>query len=163
MEEGRIALFMADYDHQVIRIQEIFTRLDEKATIFQKGSVSPEMVESTGYWLHNLYCAFEDLFKIVASFWENRIDANGSFHQKLIKRMVLNIKGIRPALLSEASYKYLNELRGFRHVFRYAYSYGLDDERVSFLLKRTLDHQNTLKQDIEQFRNRILSFSDDIS
>jgi len=40
-------------------------------------------------------------------------------------------------------------------VFRHAYSYGLDDERVWFLLKRTLDHQNILAQDFDHFKNRI--------
>ena len=42
------------------------------------------------------------------------------------------IEGVRPALISMESYQYLDEIRGFRHVFRHAYSYGLDDERVLF-------------------------------
>ena len=44
--------------------------------------------------------------------------------------MRLDIEGIRPRLLSEESFKILDELRGFRHVFRHAYSYELEHERV---------------------------------
>ncbi len=50
--------------------------------------------------------------------------------------MQVRIKGIRPPLLSKDSYESLNELRGFRHIFRYAYSYGLDDQRVFDLLRQ---------------------------
>ncbi len=99
-------------------------------------NVTPEIVESSAYWLHNLYCAYEDLFKIVSSFWENNITDNGAFHRSLIRRMLLNIEGVRPALLSEKAFAHLDEIRGFRHVFRHAYSYGLDDARVTYLLKK---------------------------
>ena len=67
---------------------------------------------------------------MVAGFWENSLIVDGEFHAQLLKRMLLNIKDVRPALLSETAYKILNELRGFRHVFRHTYSYGLDEERV---------------------------------
>ena len=69
--------------------------------------------------------------------------------------MLAKIEGIRPALLSIESYKCLNELRGFRHVFRYAYSYGLDDERVFFLLRRILSRKESLIRDLEIFRRAI--------
>ena len=45
--------------------------------------------------------------------------------------MSLNIEGIRPALISEESFKLLDELRAFRHFFRHAYSYELSYEKTS--------------------------------
>lgn len=36
---------------------------------------------------HNLYCAFEDLFKIVAETFENHIQDKSKYHQELLKRM----------------------------------------------------------------------------
>ena len=136
MEEGKIALFLADFDHQVSQIEKIYDLLDTRSNALTRKKVAPESVESSGYWLHNLFCAYEDLFKIVSAFWENNIGNDGAFHRALIRRMVLNIEGVRPALLSEKSFRHLDELRGFRHVFRHAYSYGLDDERVIYLLKK---------------------------
>jgi len=72
----------------------------------------------------------------------------------------LSIEGVRPALLSEGSYKFLNELRGFRHVFRHAYSYGLDDERVSTLLRKILEQKGAVIQDLNNFRKIIAGYID---
>ena len=112
-------------------------------------------MESTGYWLHNLYSAFEDLFKLTAGFWENNVKIDGDFHVNLLKRMLVHIEQVRPALISEESYRFPNELRGFRHVFRHAYSFGLDDERVSFLLYRVMKKKELLLQDLKKFRKAI--------
>ena len=156
MDTGKkIAVFLGEFDLQMERIADIYSLLGKKLSVFDQQNVSSETVESAGYWLHNLYCAFEDLFKQVAGFWENCVLTNGGFHINLLKRMLAKIEGIRPALLSVESYRCLNELRGFRHVFRYAYSYGLDDERVFFLLRRILSRKESLIRDLEIFRRAI--------
>ena len=75
----------------------------------------------------------------------------------LIRRMVLNIEGVRPALLSEKSFQHLDELRGFRHAFRHAYSYGLDEERVTYLLKKVMKEKNSVLGEINAFRKKVAS------
>ena len=156
--QDRIVVFLAEFDYQVQQINSIYTRLERKVSAIEKQTVAVEAVESAGYWMHNLYCAFEDLFKLVAGFWENSLSADGKFHVQLLKRMLLSIEGVRPALLSEGSYRFLNELRGFRHVFRHAYSYGLDDERVSTLLRKILDPKSTVIMDLNNFRKIIAGY-----
>ncbi len=151
--QKQIVIFLAEFDHQVEQIEGIYDALKKKVTPLKKQPVSEETVESAGYWMHNLYCAFEDLFKLVAGFWENTLSVDGDFHIQLLKRMQLNIQDIRPALLSEPSYRLLNELRGFRHVFRHAYNYGLDDERINALLRKILDQKGTVIKDLKTFRN----------
>ena len=151
--QKQIVIFLAEFDHQVELIDGIYSTLRKKATALKKKSISAETVESAGYWMHNLYCAFEDLFKLVAGFWENTLSADGEYHVQLLKRMQLNIEDVRPALLSESSYRLLNELRGFRHVFRHAYNYGLDDERVNSLLRKILDQKGAVVKDLNTFRD----------
>lgn len=157
MEEKKIAFFLADYDHQVSQIEKVYGRLSDRSESIAQKKVAAESVESSGYWLHNLYCAYEDLFKIVSAFWENNIGNDGAFHRSLIRRMLLTIEGVRPALLSEKSYQHLDELRGFRHVFRHAYSYGLDDERVIYLLNKVLKEQSKILSDLNVFRKKVAS------
>lgn len=82
---------------------------------------------------------------------------DGSFHIHLLKKMQVRIEGIRPALLSKESYICLTELRGFRHVFRHAYGYGLDDERVLYLLRHVLNKKDLILGDLQQFQNDIAS------
>lgn len=62
----KLAFFLAEYKLQMDQIKSIYARLGRKLAAFESEDISEEMVESTGYWLHNLYCAFEDLFKMVA-------------------------------------------------------------------------------------------------
>jgi hypothetical protein len=127
----------------------------------EKQRFTVEAVESAGYWMHNLYCAYEDLFKLVAGFWENSLTANGEYHINLLKRMQIEIEGVRPALLSMDGWRSLNELRGFRHVFRHAYSYGLDKERVSALLRKILDQKDIVISDLLTFRNTVAGFAEE--
>lgn len=156
--QDRVLVFLAEFDFQVKQIRDIYMTLQRKVPLFEKKTVAQESVESAGYWLHNLYSAYEDLFKLVAGFWENSLSSNGKFHVQLLKRMLLNIKDVRPALLSEDGYRILNELRGFRHVFRHAYSYGLDDERVSALLRKVLGQKDTVIKDLQTFRNIVAGY-----
>jgi hypothetical protein len=159
MDPQKLPIFLADFDHQTDRIKKVYSVLEENASQDQD---SRPLVESTGYWLHNRYCAYEDLFKITASFWENDVTSDSMWHKKLLDRMTLNIKGIRPALLSENSFAHLDELRGFRHVFRHAYTRGLDKERVVFLLKKVLEHKNTLLNDIKIFKKAVSQSANEI-
>jgi predicted nucleotidyltransferase len=151
----QVVVFLAEFDHQVKLIEGIFNSLNKKLGRTDNQIPSREIVESIGYWMHNLYCAHEDLFKLVSGFWENNLDVNGDFHINLLKRMLVDIEAVRPALIREKSYAFLNELRGFRHVFRHAYSYGLDDERVTFLLRKTIRERDTVLKDIATFRSKI--------
>ena len=153
--QKEITVFLSEFDFQIKQVLKVYSILEGKKVVFDKEPVASEMVESTGYWLHNLYSAFEDLFKLTAGFWENNVKINGDFHINLLKRMLVDIEQVRPALISEESYRFLNELRGFRHVFRHAYSFGLDDERVSFLLFRVLKKKELLMQDLQKFRKAI--------
>ena len=157
----QIVVFLAEFDFQVGQIERIYGSLKKKVAAIEKQRATAEAVESAGYWMHNLYCAFEDLFKLVAGFWENSLSTNGEYHIHLLKRMLIEIEGVRPGLLSSAGYKILNELRGFRHVFRHAYSYGLDKERISALLRKVLDSRDIVINDLQTFRNTVAGFASD--
>ncbi|MDI6889832.1 MAG: hypothetical protein QMC83_02675 [Thermodesulfovibrionales bacterium] len=104
-----------------------------------------------GYFLHNLYCAFEDLFKEVARTFENQINDSSIYHRELLKRMTLEVPGIRPPFLSKESYKILDELRRFRHTFRHAYTYELDSTKVNDLKQKTLLVWDNIESDIRNF------------
>ncbi|MFW6148067.1 MAG: hypothetical protein ACOC6B_06735 [Thermodesulfobacteriota bacterium] len=156
VSEEAVTIFLSEFDLQVKEIRNAYDNLQERFEKTRKEPVSKELVESIGYWLHNLYTAYEALFEQVASFWENSFQETGRYHMQLLKRMRLDIPGIRPPLLrSDESYLCLDELRGFRHVFRYAYSYGLDDERVFRLVGKVLAEKEAILRDISEFRKAV--------
>lgn len=105
-DEKGIAVFLGEFDYQIREIDRIYEIIQTRMRPDVKNPMPDELVESIGYWLHNLYCAYEDLFKIVCSFWENNISSASGYHTSLLKRMVFGIEGIRPALLSVTVFVY---------------------------------------------------------
>ena len=150
MEKGRLSLLRASIKAQGTEIERIFERIEER----RRGEGEANL-ESLAYQLHNLYCAFEDLLKIVADFFENHIDDGAHYHSALLWRMKTPIQGVRPALLSETSYKLLDSLRAFRHVFRHAYSYELDPKKLALVVEDALKLRRLYQGDIDRFLGQL--------
>ncbi len=104
------------------------------------------------YQLHNLYSAYEDLFKEISHTFENNIERDSGFHKNLLIRMKIAIPGIRPNVLTEESYLVLGELMAFRHVFRHGYNYNLASDKLEFLRKKILKQKNSIDSDIRIFK-----------
>ena len=109
------------------------------------------ILESIAYQIHNLYCATEDLLKMLASCFENNISNSGQWHSLLLQRMSMDIPDIRPAFLSAHTHTILNSLRGFRHFFRHAYGTTIEYEQLKINLDKALKLKENLDTDIHQF------------
>ncbi len=66
--------------------------------------------------------------------------------------MKIDIPGIRPKILSENIFLILNELMSFRHVFRHAYNYILNKDRLELLKRQVIENQKDIQSDIEKFK-----------
>jgi hypothetical protein len=128
-------------------IAEIYDALTE----YDTRLTGDERVIVLAYYLHNLYCAFESIFQRVASVFGNQIADRSGWHDGLLRRMTLDIDGVRPRLLSDQSYDCLDELRRFRHLFRSAYRMRLDAERLALAYRRARVLERIYRADIEQF------------
>jgi len=128
-------------------IAEIYDALTE----YDTRLTGDERVIVLAYYLHNLYCAFESIFQRVASVFGNQIADRSGWHAGLLRRMTLDIEGVRPRLLSDQSYDCLDELRRFRHLFRSAYRMRLDAERLALAYRRARVLERIYRADIEQF------------
>jgi hypothetical protein len=115
MDKGKLILLSVDVKAQMGEIQSIHQKIVERANKLQADD--PIILESIAYQSHNLYCATEDLLKIVAKYFENNISDSSQWHSLLLQRMATDISGIRPAFLNSETYSLLNNLRGFRHFF----------------------------------------------
>ncbi len=148
MEKARLAVLKAEIKAQMQEIEGIYTKIEDRKRKKDKAAM-----ESVGYQLHNLYCAFEDLFKIVAETFENHIQDKSKYHQELLKRMAISIEGVRPRLLSQECFQLLDNLRSFRHLFRHAYSYELDERKVKIVLDDAFTLKGICRNDIDAFLN----------
>jgi hypothetical protein len=145
MKKGSLALLYGCLDTQLQSIE----RLWQEVQITQP--TDREKTSHLAYLLHNLYCVFEDLFQAIVRTFENRMEDPSWFHRELLQRMQLVVPGFRVNVLSENSFLILNELRSFRHIFRHAYTYELDPERVRRLKLKVKRNRGLIRQDLDRF------------
>jgi len=152
MDKGMLEILRSDINRQSEIIDRIYEGIQERSEGYAENK---ERMESLAYQLHNLYCAFEDMMRIVADEFENQISERLDWHKRLLIRMTEDIPNIRPALFSQESFILLDELRGFRQWFRHAYSYKIESDKLSIVLKKADKLRAIYKMDIQNFFQKI--------
>jgi len=135
-------------------IMPLLALKEEEITFFDKSA--------TGYFLHNFYNGCENIFRLIARFFENDLGPQ-SWHRDLLKRMKLEIQGYRPRLIDEETFNLLNELRSFRHVFRHSYSFHLDWEREKVVAIKYPTVWKKLNHQVEAFIETLQKIESDDS
>lgn len=120
--------------------------------------VEPEYrdLAAAAYTLHNIYNGLENSFDQISRSCENHITDPAQWHRELLEKMFLEIPAVRPAVLSEGCRRLLNDLRGFRHVFRHSYDFQIDAERLRFLAERWRTGHLQVIVDLQKFADALL-------
>lgn len=143
----KLLLLIGYIDSQLNNIIEIYNEIKIQNTKDKKDIVY------VGYLIHNYYCSVEDIFIEIARTFENKIDDVSKYHRELLKRMTIDIPGIRPKLLSNKNFNFFDELRGFRHIFRHAYGYTIDSDKIDLLKKKMVEHHEFFLEDLKKFKS----------
>ena len=149
----KAAILLALLDQQWRVVERLFDKLEARDP---SPLTSEEETIAIAYTLHNLYCALEDIFKEVAKTFENELEDPARFHAELLQRMALAIYKIRPAFVSPPSLPALQELRKFRHVFRHAYGFDLQPNRILELNETARGIRQKLIDSKDNFRKFLL-------
>ncbi len=153
MDTNTLVIFKSDIQAQINLVKRIADQLHQRA----EGLTTDDIIrlESVAYQMHNLYNATEDLFKIIATYFENNMTDTAKWHSLLLQRMSQEIEGVRPAVISEETFLLLNTLRGFRHFFRHAYGTSLEYELLKPNLTKALSLFPYLEADMNQFMQQL--------
>ncbi len=92
--------------------------------------------------LHGCYGGLERIFELIATVIDGAKPKGENWHQALLRQMTEEVPGLRPAVISQATYDRLDEYRGFRHVVRNVYTYNFEPAKLQRLvvdLPATLD------------------------
>ncbi len=150
MLKNNILVLKSEIKDDLKSIDKIYKNLIK---IIKEINKEPDLKEKSfiGYTLHNLYCAFENIFKNISVFFENQIDSNYQYHINLLKRMKLDIEEIRPRIISDDMFIYLDELKKFRHLFRYSYDYELNYNKMKIVINSASKLKNLYKNEFNKF------------
>jgi uncharacterized protein YutE (UPF0331/DUF86 family) len=135
VDAATLTLLESDLTSQLSEILKCYAKIRLRTDNFAE---SEERLESLAYQLHNLYCAFEELFQTIAEAFENQIGTGAGWHVELLSRMRRSVPGVRPGVIDDVDYRALNELRAFRHVFRHAYALELNPQKLRIVLDQGL-------------------------
>lgn len=111
--------------------------------------------------VQQFYTALEDLLKQIAKSFENHIDSMNNFHKELLTRMNMEVPKIRPAVISQQTFLFLDKIRAFRHFIRHAYDCELDENELLLLQKRIKQEYSHLQSDLATFRSYVQSLAND--
>jgi hypothetical protein len=106
------------------------------------------------YLLHGIYTGWESAFHRIAVTFENRLDP-ARWHAQLLRRMSLDLPGIRPAVIDAESRERLEELRAFRHFFRHSYSVRLRPRRLTGVLETYDEVAPVVAADLKRFLDNL--------
>jgi hypothetical protein len=154
--KANLDLLRADIEDELARLAQLEQVF---ASVRDKLDLAPEQVSAydrgaIGYLLHNFYNGCENIFRRIAAFFENDIGPD-TWHADLLRRMRLEIQGYRPAVIDEQLYRLLEDFRGFRHVFRNAYSFELDWERERLVARRLERAAGLMQEQVRAFLARL--------
>ncbi len=127
---GKILLLQAEIKANLKKIAEVYTELD---SLHQQPPDDKTREIVIAFYLHNLYGLFKNTFVRIAENFANHIEHQDRWHSELLRRMTLDVPPLRPAVIGEDSYRALNELRAFRHLFRTAYLMNFDTVRLALV------------------------------
>jgi len=137
----------SDIESDLAAIDRLY---DELGLPDLRESTSQEELIVVAYRLHSLYMAFENIFRNIAAAFENHLDPSG-WHRQLLQRMQRDLAPLRPAVIDSEAYERLNEMLGFRHVFRSAYGVNLNPVRLQVVLRAALELRPLYRPQIERF------------
>jgi hypothetical protein len=77
-----------------------------------------------------VYSGLERVLTMIAHELDHHVPQDRDWHSLLLRRMTMEIPDRRPAVISNDTYRRLNELRAFRYRVRNSYGGGLDPTLV---------------------------------
>ena len=124
--EARVALLCAEIERDFAEVE----RQLERANQHDPGASDPNAAW-VALALDHAYEAFESLLVRIERALDLPPRAGERWHIDLLESSALDVPGLRPAIVPEASVRDWLELLKFRHFLRHAYAADLDAARLA--------------------------------
>jgi hypothetical protein len=108
-------------------------------------------LKAVAYDLHGFYTGLENIFNSIADTIDDHVPQGENWHKAVLSQMALEIKNIRPAVISEESVSILDEYLRFRHRIRNIYSFNLVPDRIKGLVEKLPSVFQTIRPNLNDF------------
>jgi hypothetical protein len=118
---------------------------------FSERTPSGLELRGVGAIVHDFYTGAERIFERIAPEINGGIPAGAAWHRELVDSMALDLPGIRPPVIGDATADRLAEFLRFRHLFRNLYGHELEWLRLRPLVTRLPGAWHELQSDLRRF------------
>jgi hypothetical protein len=143
-----------DLEEQVAVEQAQITQLFllYRAIIYKSSQQKPDFVELSALatMLHSFYTGVENIFKRIALEIDGHLPSGDASHRDLLTLMAQPTPN-RPAVISGELQLRLSAYLSFRHVFRHAYSFQLEWDKMQDLVLQSEATWQHLRTELGQF------------
>ena len=145
---ARVAAAIRD---DMANVERLLGVLDGCRLRFAGREPDPVELHGVGGYLHDFYCAMENALARVAPVLNGALPAGKAWHRELLEAVVLDLPGVRPAVLSRQVARRIEEYLRFRHRYRQSYAYELEWPPVAHLLAEARPTWASVRADLERF------------
>ena len=107
--------------------------------------------DSLAMCIHSFYTGIERIFKAIIREVDGVNSSGPEWHRNLLSAMSVECPGVRPAVISEDTFRSLDDYRAFRHLFRNIYTYRIEPKRIFELIDVLVGTWKMTKKDLERF------------
>jgi len=118
---------------------------------FARSGTEDILADSLATCLHSFYTWVERIMEIIVRQIDQATSVGPEWHRELLLAASVEKPGVRPAVLSEESFVYLEKFRAFRHLFRHLYTHRIEPEHIFRLMENLQPAWKAIKSDLESF------------
>ena len=126
-------------------------RLREEHTGIPMGNADGYMLRARASILHDFYGGIERIFVRIAQELNGGVPVSEHWHRQLLLDMSLELRSVRPAVISRELHDLLVPFLGFQHLFRNVYGFVMDGERLDLLDARFDETFHRLQEELHRF------------
>jgi hypothetical protein len=134
-------------------LENISHLMDEYKKFIAKysGKMDNYLLRVKASLMADFYMGVEKLFKLIVEEINGGAPRGEGWHKRLLHAMSLEMKGLRPPVISKELYSDLLKFLGFRNVVRQAYGFQLDMKKLEELEKIFPKTWKRFSQEIKKF------------
>jgi hypothetical protein len=132
------------------QLQQLFDLHRELLAKCRGEEPSAIELSALGAFLHSFYTGIENLFRRVAVELEDEMPGGEAWHRRILRQMAEPTKE-RPAFISHGLAERLMPYLQFRHVFRQAYSFKLQWQKMAPLVLSSEELFDLIRTEISLF------------
>jgi hypothetical protein len=101
--------------------------------------------------IHGIYTGIEKTLKGIIKYFDGELPVGDDWHIQLLLRARYPNESVRPAVISGETFRFLDSLRGFRHIFRGTYHTNLIPDLTIARANEMVKAFVSFTQDLQRF------------